>query len=63
MIKLTGLDNREIIINAEQIEKLEAVPESLITLTNGHKYLVHESVDEIINKVLEYKNKILKFGL
>jgi flagellar protein FlbD len=63
LIKLTGLDNREIIINAEQIEKLEAVPESLITLTNGHKYLVHESVDEIINKVLEYKNKILKFGL
>lgn len=63
MIKLTGLDNREIIINAEHIEKLEAVPESLITLTNGHKYLVHESVDEIINKVLEYKNKILKFGL
>ena len=63
MIKLTGLNNKELILNAEQIEKLEAVPESLITLINGNKYLVHESTDEIINKVIEYKNKILRFGL
>lgn len=63
MIRLTGLNNRELILNAEHIEKLEAVPESLITLTNGNKYLVLESNDEVINKVLEYKNKILRFGL
>ncbi|ERI91255.1 flagellar protein [Clostridiales bacterium oral taxon 876 str. F0540] len=63
MIKLTGLNNKELILNAEHIEKLEAVPESLITLTNGNKYLVRESNEEIINKVLEYKNKILRFGL
>lgn len=63
MIKLTGLNNKELIINAEHIEKLEAVPESLITLTNGNKYLVRESNEEIVNKVLEYKSKIQRFGL
>ncbi len=63
MIKLTGLNNKELILNAEHIEKLEAVPESLITLTNGNKYLVRESNEEIVNKVLEYKSKIQKFGL
>jgi flagellar protein FlbD len=63
MIKLTGLNNKEVILNADHIEKLEAVPESLITLTNGNKYIVLESTDEIINKVIEYKNKIFRMGL
>lgn len=63
MIKLTGLNNKEIIINADAIEKLEAVPESLITLINGNKYLVHEDIDEIINKVIEYKRKIYALGI
>ncbi|QXE20281.1 flagellar FlbD family protein [Clostridium sp. 001] len=58
MIKLTGLDNKEFIVNADIIEKLEAIPESLITLTNGKKYLVKESTDEIVEKVIKYKRKI-----
>lgn len=58
MIKVTGLDSKEFVINADNIERLEQIPESLIVLTNGKKYLVKESVDEIINKVLEYKRKI-----
>jgi flagellar protein FlbD len=63
LIKLTGLNNKEIILNAEHIEKLEAVPESLVTLTNGNKYIVLESTDEIINRVIEYKNKIFRLDL
>lgn len=63
MIKLTGLNNKELVINADNIEKLEAVPESLITLTNGNKYLVHENVDDIINRVIEYKSKIFRLGM
>ncbi|MBI6875776.1 flagellar FlbD family protein [Clostridium aciditolerans] len=58
MIKITGLDKKEFVINSEHIEKLEQIPESVITLTNGHKYLVKESNDEIIRKVIEYKRKI-----
>ncbi|WP_123053502.1 flagellar FlbD family protein [Clostridium sp. JN-1] len=58
MIKVTGLDSKEFVINADNIERLEQIPESLIVLTNGKKYLVKEPVDEIINKVLEYKRKI-----
>lgn len=58
MIKITGLDNKEFIINSDHIEKLEQIPESVVTLTNGHKYLVKESNDEIIKKVIEYKRKI-----
>lgn len=58
MIKLMGLDNKEFILNSDIIEKLEAIPESLITLTNGRKYLVQESNEEIVEKIIEYKRKI-----
>jgi flagellar protein FlbD len=58
MIRVTGLDSKEYIINADHIEKLEQVPESVITLTNGKKYLVKESNEEIVREVIKYKRKI-----
>lgn len=62
MIKLTGMNNKEFVINAEHIEKVEEMPDTIITLTNGNKYIVLESVDEVIDLVIVYKNKIFNFG-
>ena len=58
MIKVTGLDHEEYVINAEQIEKIEEIPESVITLISGKKYLVTDSSEELINKIIEYKRRI-----
>lgn len=58
MIKLTGLNNKEFVLNAEVIEKIEIMPETLITLTNGKKYIVIESMEEVIEEVIKYKNRI-----
>lgn len=58
MIKLTGINNKEFILNSDQIEKLEEVPESVITMVNGNKYIVNDSLDEIINKIIEYKRRV-----
>lgn len=58
MIEVTGLNNEGFILNAEHIEKIEEVPETVITLTNGKKYLVIDSSDEVVSKVIAYKNKI-----
>lgn len=63
MIEVTGLDRKKFILNAEHIEKMESVPESLITLVNGKKYLVKESLEEILEKVLIYKRKIFTMDL
>ena len=59
MIKVTGINKKEFIINAERIEIIEQIPECVITLIGGNKFIVLESVDEIIRKVIEYKNRIL----
>ncbi|QGU95090.1 endoflagellar protein [Clostridium bovifaecis] len=63
MINLTGLNNKQLYLNADHIEKIEQVPETIITLTNGKKYIVLETPEEVINRVIEYKRKIFTLGL
>jgi flagellar protein FlbD len=57
MIEVTRTNSRKIVINAELIESVEATPDVVITLTTGHKILVKETIDEIREKVIEYKKK------
>lgn len=63
MIKVTGMNKEKFILNAEHIEKIEQVPESLITLVNGKKYIVMETPEEIIHRVKKYKSGIITLGL
>lgn len=58
MIKLKRINNKEFVVNADFIEFIEATPDTVITLTNGIKLVVKESVDEVIEKVIEYKSRI-----
>ncbi|SHI59815.1 flagellar protein FlbD [Clostridium amylolyticum] len=58
MIKLRALNNKDFILNSDQIEKMEQVPETLITLINGKKYMVLESPEEVIKEIIIYKKKI-----
>lgn len=60
MIRVTRLRAREeIVVNADLIETVESTPDTVITLTNGHKIIVQESPDEIVRRVVEYKRTIL----
>ena len=61
MIDLTGMNNVVFTLNADHIEKIEEVPETVITLINGKKYIVLESVEEVKEAVLRYKNKIINY--
>lgn len=60
MIKVTRLraHEAELVINAELIETVEATPDTVVTLTTGHKIIVQESVDEVIRLVVAYKRSI-----
>lgn len=55
MIKVTRLDRSELVVNAELIETVEATPDTVITLTNGKKFVVCEEVEEIVHRVMEYR--------
>ena len=59
MIALThfGSGNR-IALNVDLIEKIEETPDTVITLTNGARYLVQESIEEIIEKSVEARARV-----
>ncbi|MDA0745094.1 MAG: flagellar FlbD family protein [bacterium] len=59
MIKITRLNNTVLTINADMIEFLETTPDTIITLTDGRKVVAKESVDELIERVVEYKRRLL----
>lgn len=58
MIRLTKLNNSPFILNCELIETIESTPDTVITLNNGKKYVVADSIDEVIDKVIQYKKRI-----
>ncbi|RKW37900.1 flagellar protein FlbD [[Eubacterium] yurii] len=57
MIKLTRLNGEEFVINGDLIEIVDANPDTVITLINEHKFVVREKIDEVIEKVIEYKRQ------
>ena len=58
MIILTKRNQEKFLINHLQIECIERIPESKITMMNHDYYLVRESVEEIIQKIAEYNAKV-----
>lgn len=63
MIEVTGMNQKQFILNADHIEKIEEMPETIITLTNGRKYIVLESIEDVKKAVIEYKNKIFTYKI
>jgi flagellar protein FlbD len=59
MIILHKMSNDEFVLNSNHIETIEERPDTVITMTNERKYLVKESIDEILKKVKEYQRSIL----
>ncbi len=60
MIKVTRLNDKEFVINADIIEFIESTPDTVITTTTGKKVIVREDVDDVIKRVIEFKRKIFK---
>ncbi|HHZ16594.1 MAG TPA: flagellar FlbD family protein [Peptococcaceae bacterium] len=58
MIELTKLNGTPFVVNAELIEIIEATPDTVITLINGRKMMVKETVDEVVKKAVDYKKLI-----
>ena len=58
MIEVTKLNDIKISINAELIETIEEIPDTVVTLTTGKKIFVKESRQKIENLVKSYKRDI-----
>ena len=58
MIKLTRLNQTTFILNAIYIERIESTPDTVITLVSGKKTHVLETVEDVVEKVTAYYQKI-----
>jgi flagellar protein FlbD len=58
MIELTKLNGSRLVINSDLIEFVEALPDSLITLTTGKKIMVQEKIPEIITAVVTFRRLV-----
>jgi len=58
MIVLTKLNGDKFYLNAEYIEFIEMVPDTVIVTKTGKRVRVKEKADEIVAKVVQYKREI-----
>ena len=58
MITITKLNGQKITINCELILTIERTPDTTITMSTGDKFIAVESVDEITQMIIGYKQKI-----
>jgi flagellar protein FlbD len=59
MIRLTRLNQTELIINSDLIEHVEIGGDTVIKLTDGNSFVVKESAEEIVERVVRFKRRIL----
>jgi len=60
MIELTRMNQVPLLLNADLIEYVEVVPDTVITLTTGQKLMVRESAREITQKVIAFRREIFR---
>ncbi|MEM7168409.1 MAG: flagellar FlbD family protein [Planctomycetota bacterium] len=63
MIRLTRLNGREFLVNADLIKFVEQTPDTVLTLINGDRVVVTESADEIVSRVVEYGRQLRIFAV
>lgn len=58
MIQLRKMNNERFLLNHNQIECIELIPECKIVMMNHDYYLVKDTVEEIIKKIADYNAKV-----
>jgi flagellar protein FlbD len=58
MIILTRLDGHSIALNEDLVVFAEKTPDTVLTMTSGHRLMVRETVDEVIARIAEFKRNL-----
>ena len=59
MIIVTRLNGPPFALNPDLIERADATPDTVLTLVDGTKYLISESVEEVIDLVRNYRASVI----
>jgi flagellar protein FlbD len=59
MIVVTRLHGSVLALNCDLIERVEATPRTILTMVDGSRYVVRESVAEIVDKVRAFRASVI----
>ena len=59
MIRVTRLNGERFALNPDLVERVEGHPDTVVFLVDGTRYVVTESVDEVLVEIREYRASIL----
>lgn len=62
MISLTRLSGTAFLLNADLIERVDCTPDTVVTLVDGTKYLVSESLSDVLESVVRYRASIVAWS-
>lgn len=57
MIQLTRINGTELLVNEDFIEIVEQAPDTVVTMQNGHRYLVQETAADIMAKSAQFRRE------
>jgi flagellar protein FlbD len=58
VIILTRLGGHQVAVNPDLIERAEPTPDTVLTMLDGHKILVAESVPEVVDAVRSWRASV-----
>ncbi|MCV2392781.1 flagellar FlbD family protein [Actinotalea sp. M2MS4P-6] len=59
MIVVTRLNGPRFAVNPDLLQRIESTPDTILTLIDGTKYIVAESLDEVTELVVEYRARVV----
>lgn len=59
MILVTRLNGDTLAVNADLIQRVEATPDTIVTLVDGSKLVVTESVETVIDRVRMFRASVV----
>jgi len=58
MVRLTRLNHAPLVLNSDLIEHIDMTPDTVITLTTGQILRVRESVEDVVERIVEFRRRI-----
>ena len=58
MIHVTRINHKPLVLNSDLIEHIESSPDTIVSLTNGQKLVVLETVADVLQKIVEFRRSI-----
>lgn len=59
MIIVTRLNGPQFAVNPDLIQRIESTPDTIITLIDGTKYVIAESMAEVTDRIIDYRASVV----